>query len=72
MVAYVCILKWPESTFIFQYSFPGTQFLTFEHVTLVPYEPKLIDYSLLNERQVCVKKIISLFQILVIVDIKEF
>ena len=40
-------------------------------MTLVPYEPKLIDYSLLNERQVCVKKIISLFQILVIVDIED-
>ena len=37
---------------VFQYSFPGAQFLTFEHVTLVPYEPKLIDYSLLSEVQV--------------------
>lgn len=37
---------------IFQYTFPGTQFLTFEHVTLVPYEPNLINLDLLSDRQV--------------------
>ncbi|KAL4232855.1 Xaa-Pro aminopeptidase 1 [Mactra antiquata] len=34
------------------YSFPGTQFLTFEHVTLVPYEPHLIVLDLLNDKQI--------------------
>ncbi|XP_060590644.1 xaa-Pro aminopeptidase 2-like [Ruditapes philippinarum] len=34
------------------YKFPGTQFLTFEHVTLVPYEPHLIKFDLLNEDQI--------------------
>lgn len=34
------------------YTFPGTQFLTFEHITLVPYEPHLIDFDLLSDRQI--------------------
>lgn len=36
----------------FQYSFPDEEFLTFEPVTLVPYEPDLIDMNLLNQDQV--------------------
>ncbi|XP_045197728.2 xaa-Pro aminopeptidase 1-like [Mercenaria mercenaria] len=35
------------------YTFPGTQFLTFEHVTLVPYEPHLIKFELLSGKQIC-------------------
>ena len=30
----------------------GKQFLAFEPVSLVPFEPKLIDYTLLNQEQV--------------------
>ena len=30
----------------------GKQFLAFEPVALVPFEPKLIDYSLLNQEHV--------------------
>ena len=37
---------------MFQYHFPGAEFLTFEHITLVPYEPKLIEVSLLSDKQV--------------------
>ncbi|XP_052239123.1 xaa-Pro aminopeptidase 1-like isoform X2 [Dreissena polymorpha] len=35
-----------------KYRFPGAEFLTFEHVTLVPYAPNLIDYDLLSEKQI--------------------
>ena len=35
-----------------QYKFPGADFLTFEHVTLVPYAPNLIEYDLLSDKQV--------------------
>ena len=30
----------------------GKQYLAFEPVALVPFEPKLIDYTLLNQEQV--------------------
>lgn len=35
-----------------KYSFSGTQFLTFEHITLVPYEPNLINVDMLNDDQI--------------------
>ncbi|WAR09242.1 XPP2-like protein [Mya arenaria] len=35
-----------------KYHFPGTEFLTFEHVTLVPYAPNLINYDLLDDKQI--------------------
>ncbi|XP_052277346.1 xaa-Pro aminopeptidase 1-like isoform X3 [Dreissena polymorpha] len=35
-----------------KYRFPGAEFLTFEHVTLVPYAHNLIDYDLLSEKQI--------------------
>lgn len=45
---------WHISThvLVFQYRFPGQEFLTFEHVTLVPYAPNLIEYDLLSDKQV--------------------
>lgn len=38
--------------FFVQHMFGGIPYLTFEHVSLVPYERKLIDLSILNEQQV--------------------
>ncbi|XP_069123793.1 xaa-Pro aminopeptidase 1-like isoform X1 [Argopecten irradians] len=35
-----------------KYQFPGTTFLTFETVTMVPYEPHLINKALLSQREV--------------------
>lgn len=35
-----------------KYQFPGTTFLTFDTVTLVPYEPNLIDKTLLSQQEV--------------------
>ena len=40
-------------TRLFQYKFEGATMLGFETITLVPYEPNMIDYSLLTEKQVC-------------------
>lgn len=39
----------------FQNQFNDIQYLTFESVTLVPFEPNLIDYDLLTFRQVSVR-----------------
>ena len=38
--------------FFFQYRFMDSTFLGFETLTLVPYEPNLINYDLLNTEQV--------------------
>lgn len=38
--------------YFLQYKFPNTTFLGFETVTLVPYEPSLINYDLLSQSQV--------------------
>lgn len=35
-----------------KYHFPGYTFLTFDTITMVPYEPHLIDYSLLSKEQI--------------------
>lgn len=35
-----------------KYSFPDTTFLEFEDITLVPFEPHLIQYDLLNDEQI--------------------
>lgn len=35
-----------------KYNFDGKVYLTFEPITLVPFEPKLIKYDLLSIKQV--------------------
>lgn len=45
-------IQWIFFIFFLQYKFPNTTFLGFETVTLVPYEPNLINYDLLSQSQV--------------------
>ena len=55
VVVTICIFKWSSLSFCFsfslQYNFSGPS-LTFWETTLVPYEPKLIDTTLLTLHQV--------------------
>lgn len=47
--------------YFFQHNFNKQEYYTFEPVSFVPFEPKLIDLHLLNKKQVCVpNKIILL------------